>query len=79
MPAAGPERTSPLLILHGFPTSSFDFHRVVDRLATDRRVLLFDMLGYGLSDKPDRAYSFGLQADIAMAFSMLSGWTACPC
>ena len=26
------------------------------------------MLGYGLSDKPDRAYDFALQADIAMAF-----------
>jgi pimeloyl-ACP methyl ester carboxylesterase len=40
---------------------------VVDRLAVDRRVILFDMLGYGLSDKPDLAYTFGLQADIAMA------------
>ena len=47
----GPESQPPLLVLHGFPTSSFDFHRVVDRLAADRRVLLFDMLGYGLSDK----------------------------
>ena len=41
---------------------------MVDRLAADRRVLLFDMLGYGLSDKPDLAYTFALQADIAMAF-----------
>ena len=48
-----PSEHPPLLVLHGFPTSSFDFHRVVDRLAADRRVLLFDMLGYGLSDKPD--------------------------
>jgi pimeloyl-ACP methyl ester carboxylesterase len=67
IPATGPERRPPLLVLHGFPSSSFDFHRVADRLAADRRVLLFDMLGYGLSDKPDLAYSFGLQADIAMA------------
>jgi pimeloyl-ACP methyl ester carboxylesterase len=67
IPAAGPERRPPLLVLHGFPSSSFDFHRIADRLAADRRVLLFDMLGYGLSDKPDLAYSFGLQADIAMA------------
>jgi pimeloyl-ACP methyl ester carboxylesterase len=67
IPATGVEEHPPLLVLHGFPTSSFDFHRVVDRLAEDRRVLLFDMLGYGLSDKPDLAYSFDLQADIAMA------------
>jgi len=68
IPAAGTEARPPLLLLHGFPTSSFDFHLVVDRLATDRRVLAFDMLGYGLSDKPDLAYTMGLQADIAMAF-----------
>jgi pimeloyl-ACP methyl ester carboxylesterase len=68
IPAVGPELHPPLLILHGFPSSSFDFHRVVDRLAADRRVLLFDMLGYGLSDKPDMAYTMGCQADIAMAF-----------
>jgi pimeloyl-ACP methyl ester carboxylesterase len=68
IPATGIELQAPLLILHGFPSSSFDFHRVVDRLAADRRVLLFDMLGYGLSEKPDLAYHFGLQADIAMAF-----------
>ncbi len=59
------ERRPPLLVLHGFPTSSFDFHPVVDALRRERRVVLFDMLGYGLSDKPDQAYSLGQQADIA--------------
>jgi pimeloyl-ACP methyl ester carboxylesterase len=67
VPAVGPEQRPPLLLLHGFPSSSFDFHRIADRLAADRRLLLFDMLGYGLSDKPDLAYSLDLQADIAMA------------
>jgi pimeloyl-ACP methyl ester carboxylesterase len=64
----GAEEQAPLLVLHGFPTSSFDFHRVVDRLAAHRRVLAFDMLGYGLSEKPDRAYTISVQADVAMAF-----------
>jgi pimeloyl-ACP methyl ester carboxylesterase len=68
IPADGEEHQAPLLILHGFPSSSFDFHRVVDRLAAHRRVLLFDLLGLGLSEKPDLAYSFALQTDIAMAF-----------
>ena len=68
IPASGPESAAPLLTLHGFPTSSFDFRQVVERLAGNRRVLLFDMLGYGLSDKPDLAYTIALQADIAMAF-----------
>jgi pimeloyl-ACP methyl ester carboxylesterase len=67
-PSIGPERHAPLLVLHGFPTSSFDFAAVLDGLREGRRVLLLDMVGYGLSSKPDRAYSIALQADVAAAF-----------
>ena len=67
-PAIGPEAHAPLLVLHGFPTSSFDYAAVLDGLRAGRRVLLFDMLGYGLSDKPDQAYTIALQADVAAAF-----------
>ncbi|HWE70801.1 MAG TPA: alpha/beta fold hydrolase, partial [Acidimicrobiales bacterium] len=59
----------PLLIIHGFPTSSFDFHQIVDRLARDRRVVLFDMVGYGLSAKPDLAYTVDIQAAVAVALT----------
>ena len=55
-------------MLHGFPTSSFDYAAVLDGLREGRRVLLLDMVGYGLSSKPDRAYSIALQADVAAAF-----------
>lgn len=68
VPAIGPEVHAPLLVLHGFPTSSFDYAAVLDGLRAGRRVLLFDMLGYGLSDKPDRSYTMALQADVAAAF-----------
>jgi pimeloyl-ACP methyl ester carboxylesterase len=67
IPAAAPSGAAPLLVLHGFPTSSFDFHRVADTLAADRRVVLFDMLGFGLSAKPDRAYRLVDQADLAVS------------
>ena len=67
VPATGPVAAPPLLVLHGFPTSSFDFHLVVDALAADRRVVLFDMLGYGLSAKPDIPYRLVDQADLAQA------------
>jgi pimeloyl-ACP methyl ester carboxylesterase len=67
---AAPERT--LLALHGFPESSFSFHRNLDALAAFfDRVVLFDFLGFGLSDKPSgHDYSLSEQADIA-----LSVWT----
>ena len=67
-PAIGPERHPPLLVLHGFPTSSFDYAAVLDDLRAGRRVLLLDLLGFGLSAKPDRAYSMALQADLAAAY-----------
>ncbi len=63
--AAGAE---PLLILHGFPTSSFDFHRVFEPLARGYRVVAHDHHGFGLSAKP-KLYSYSLieQADTAIA------------
>jgi pimeloyl-ACP methyl ester carboxylesterase len=60
-----PERT--LVMLHGFPTSSHDFHRVIDRLAARCRVVVHDHLGFGLSDKPrDYSYSLIEQAEQAL-------------
>jgi pimeloyl-ACP methyl ester carboxylesterase len=66
-PSIGPEIHVPLLILHGFPTSSFDYAAVLDALRAGRRVILLDFLGYGLSDKPDLHYTMALQADLAAA------------
>ena len=62
-----PGGAPPLLVVHGFPTSSIDFSPVVGRLAAERRVVSVDLPGYGLSDKPDRAYSLFGQADVVDA------------
>lgn len=63
VPAREPDGSPPLLVLHGFPTCSFDFRPVLDALSANRRLVLFDQLGFGLSDKPDRRYGIHLQAD----------------
>ena len=68
-PAIGPEEHEPLLILHGFPTSSVDYAAVLDPLRAGRRVLLLDGLGFGLSAKPDRPYTMALQADLVVALA----------
>lgn len=54
----------PLLFLHGYPSSSYDWRHAFAKL--DRhRLIVFDFLGYGLSDKPrDQVYSLQTQADI---------------
>ncbi|MDB4414866.1 alpha/beta hydrolase [bacterium] len=61
---ASTEKT--LLLIHGFPESSYSYHAVVDGLLEKfDRIILFDMLGYGLSDKPTKNYTYSLfeQAD----------------
>lgn len=53
-----------VLLLHGYPSSSFDYRAVVPHLG-DRAWLALDFLGFGLSDKPRRhRYSLFEQADL---------------
>lgn len=59
---AGP----PLLLLHGFPSSSFDWRGLVERLE-GRAWAAFDFVGFGLSEKPRRPNDLRLQADVAEA------------
>ena len=67
LPARQAEQGPPLLVVHGYPTSSIDFQPVADALAAHRRVVLLDLPGCGLSDKPDRPYSLFGQADVVAA------------
>ncbi|MEM9191609.1 MAG: alpha/beta hydrolase [Myxococcota bacterium] len=61
----GDRSLPPLLLLHGFPTSSYDWHRTLDRLTTHHRVLCLDFPGFGFSEKPtDYSYSLFEQADV---------------
>jgi pimeloyl-ACP methyl ester carboxylesterase len=53
----------PLLLLHGFPSSSFDWRLLVAHLGTRAWVAL-DFLGFGLSEKPREANDLREQADI---------------
>jgi pimeloyl-ACP methyl ester carboxylesterase len=56
-----------LCLLHGFPTSSYDYFKVLDSLSIHFRVVVHDHLGFGFSDKPlDYSYSLIEQTDIAL-------------
>jgi pimeloyl-ACP methyl ester carboxylesterase len=43
----------PVVLLHGFPTSSYLWRREIPLLASRMRVIAPDLLGYGTSDKPE--------------------------
>ncbi len=69
--SAPPDKT--LLLFHGYPESSFSYHKVVGRLAERfDRIVLVDFPGFGFSDKPERlTYALMEQAD-----ALLSVWKA---
>jgi pimeloyl-ACP methyl ester carboxylesterase len=62
--SGGLDDTLIILLLHGFPSSSYDF-RAVTELFGGHAWLTLDFLGFGLSDKPrPHRYSLMEQADI---------------
>jgi pimeloyl-ACP methyl ester carboxylesterase len=60
------EGSGPLLLcIHGFPTASWDWHKIWSPLAERFRVVAPDMIGFGFSAKPERYdYSIGDQATL---------------
>jgi len=49
----------PVVFLHGNPTSSYLWRRVIPHVAPYARCIAPDLIGMGYSDKPDIAYRFG--------------------
>ncbi len=60
----------PLLLLHGYPTSSYDWRHVI-ALLSGRLITSCDFLGFGLSEKPrDHVYSLHAHADTVQALAV---------
>lgn len=69
-----------LVVLHGYPTSSLDYHLVLPALASRFRVIVHDHLGFGLSGKPlDYSYSLMEQTDVAEELWLSLGVTKAHC
>jgi pimeloyl-ACP methyl ester carboxylesterase len=61
--AAGDPNAPVVLLLHGFPTSSFMFRELIPRLADQFRVIAPDLPGFGFTEVPkDRAYTYSFDA-----------------
>lgn len=64
---AGQQEAPALCILHGFPSFSYDYCHVLQRLAERYFVVVHDHLGFGLSAKPvNYSYSLVEQAEVAL-------------
>ena len=70
--AAGNTKAPVVLLLHGFPTSSFMFRELMPRLADDYRVIAPDLPGFGFTEVPAArkyVYSFDALARTIEAFT----------
>ena len=69
---AGPPNGPVILLLHGFPTSSFQFRELIPRLADRYRVIAPDLPGFGFTEVPEQRrykYSFDALASTVLAFT----------
>src|SRR5271154_3945005 len=70
--AAGDANAPVILLLHGFPTSSFMFRELIPRLAGQFRVIAPDLPGFGFTEVPEQrkyTYSFDALARTIDAFT----------
>ncbi len=67
VPAVEDAGLDPILIVHGYPSCSYDWSACLPTLSARRRVVLMDLPGFGLSAKPDLRYSIRLYADAVEA------------
>jgi pimeloyl-ACP methyl ester carboxylesterase len=69
---AGPPDASVVLLLHGFPTSSFQYRELMPRLADRYRVIAPDLPGFGFTDVPEKRhykYTFEALANTLVTFT----------
>jgi pimeloyl-ACP methyl ester carboxylesterase len=70
--AAGPTRAPVVLLLHGFPASSFQYRELIPRLADKYHVIAPDLPGFGFTEIPaarNYKYTFGALAKTIDAFT----------
>src|SRR5687768_8743734 len=66
---AGPADAPALLLLHGFPSSSHQYRRLIDALAGRYRVIAPDYPGFGFTEVPDDyVYTFDALAEAVNRF-----------
>ena len=76
---AGRPEAPTVVLLHGFPTSSFMFRNLIPQLAADYHVIAPDHVGFGLSDAPsieDFSYTFDALTDTTAALLEQLGVTS---
>jgi pimeloyl-ACP methyl ester carboxylesterase len=73
---AGDPKKPTIILLHGFPTSSFMYRNIIPVLAEKYHVVAPDLPGFGFTEAPDRSkfeYSFKHLAEVMDGFTQKLG------
>lgn len=62
----------PLVLVHGFPTSSIDYFALARELSSEFDIHVLDFPGYGLSDKPPKPYVYSLYDDARLLVHIIT-------
>ena len=66
--AGGDPEADPILFIHGNPTWSYLWRNIMPHVESQGRVIAIDLIGMGMSDKPDIGYFFREHAAYLEAF-----------
>jgi pimeloyl-ACP methyl ester carboxylesterase len=69
---AGETNKPAMVMVHGFPTSSFDFRPMFDLLKADYRVCTLDFPGFGVSGKPSDGFVYSLSQDAQLLWDFVT-------
>ena len=61
----------PLILLHGFSGNSTTWNKITSQLKESFRLIMLDILGHGVSDKPAQAASYRMEAVAADLIDVL--------
>ena len=67
----GSRENPAIVMVHGFPTSSYDFGEVIDELKRDYYIVVVDTPGYGFSGKPRDGYKYSLFEDARLVDTLV--------
>ncbi|MDO9472630.1 MAG: haloalkane dehalogenase [Caulobacter sp.] len=66
----GPRDAAPVLLMHGEPSWSYLYRKIIPRLSGEHRVLAPDLVGFGRSDKPADKEDYSYERHVAW----MSAW-----
>ena len=66
----GPRDAAPVLLMHGEPSWSYLYRKIIPRLSGEHRVLAPDLVGFGRSDKPADKADYSYERHVAW----MSAW-----